>query len=122
MPRNYNQANCFGYALRKNKWLHVWCFLDVLNGEVGEEKIIYELQNRYGLKPVKKEDMVLGKEYVAFRWSDEDYHFARRSKSGQWSHKQGSWTPEAMSTKEVFDEVWVNGYIHYTSDIFLFEA
>lgn len=131
--RKWNRrANCMGYALNRKKWMLPSGWEDFADGWASEDGVIDSLINQFDLKPVRQHDMVLGKEYVAFRYEirdDEsgdvvidDFHFMKRHKTGHWTHKRGSLPVEGISQKVVFSDVWVNGTYEYNSDIYLFEV
>lgn len=111
------RSNCFGYAVNTKKWLlpkakRKWSFTPL------------ELEEEYGLKPVSKSEMVLGKEYVAYRYCSGDFHFMKRDTKGHWRHKMGSLDPVAISQKEVFANAWDFrdlGGRKYNSKLYLFE-
>ena len=116
----YRKANCMGYALGKNKWLHPEKFFRGNYNNVPEL-----LARKYSLKPVEKKDMVLGKEYIAFRWGNQkenDFHFMKRGKKGHWRHKLGSLPIEVISQKKVFSAAWVTRWHSYDSKIYLYEV
>jgi hypothetical protein len=131
--RKWNRrANCMGYALNRKKWMLPSGWDEFADGWTSEDGVIDSLINQFNLKPVRQNDMVLGKEYVAFRYEikdDEDgdtiiddFHFMKRHKTGHWTHKRGSLEVEGISQKVVFGDVWVNGTYEYNSDIYLFEV
>lgn len=113
----WDSANCMGYALGINKWLRV--------GYFGTDSSPYEMAkwliDTYGLKPVKRSEMVLGKVYIVFRLGYDDFHFARRSADGHWRHKPGWCHVRPISEKEVFGPAWTKNTCSYTSRPFLFE-
>lgn len=113
MVMKWSNANCYGYAVNSNEWLR---FVD----RNWSSLFIDHLYER-GYKLTKRSEMTLGKEYIAFRYGSDDFHFMKRSPSGHWSHKRGSLRPETLSEKQVFSDVWVNGGVHYNSSIYLFE-
>lgn len=119
MPKNYRKANCMAYALDINRWLHPrgW--------DYDYEVMPQFLAKDYNLKLVEKKDMVLGKEYIAFRWGkerDNDFHFMKRGKQGHWRHKVGSTPVKVISQKEVFSPAWVTNWHSYDSKIYLYEV
>lgn len=132
----YRHANCMGYALRENHWLilDAWRdFVDEVEGEYGpndedsyptrfgvECQITTEME-KFGLKPVKREDMRPGVEYVAVKFSLEDFHFMRRNKHGHWRHKPGGTEVRGIKEKDVFKSKWGGGIL-YNSRTLLFEA
>lgn len=113
----WSRANCMGYALGRNEWMRIpmWeCERPIT--------IALYLAETYNLKLVSKSDMVLGKEYIVFRKSSQDFHFAKRSADGHWRHKPGHNTVRPMSEKEVFSGYWQNGMLYYNSTPFIFEV
>lgn len=110
---DYN-SNCFGYAVNIADWLLPADGKDL-------QKVVYELQSDYGLKLVNKSDMVLGKEYVAYRYGAIDFHFMKRDAKGHWRHKMGCHHAEPISQKEVFKSYWFFGEAFYNSKLYLFE-
>jgi len=119
----YNKANCMAYALDINRWLQPrgWSSYDSEPYDDMPELLTQD----YHLKPVSKKDMVLGKEYIAFRWGRErnnDFHFMKRGKKGHWRHKMGSTAVKVISQKEVFSPAWVTAWHSYDSEIHLFEV
>lgn len=116
----WNKANCMGYALGINEWLTVEPFEADYNCH-NAYKMAKWLARNYNLKPVKRSEMELGKEYIVFRVGKEDWHFVHRSADGHWRHKPG-WKPvRAISEKEVFSSAWVNSTLIYNSRPFIFE-
>jgi hypothetical protein len=130
--RKYNKrANCMGYALNRKQWMLPMGWDDFADGWNDESEIIDGLINQFNLIPVRRHEMVRGREYVAFRYEildDEedckvdDFHFMKRHKTGHWTHKPGSLPVEGVSEKVVFSDVWVNSRYLYNSDIYLFEV
>jgi hypothetical protein len=113
---NYRKANCMGYALGVNDWLYFY--------DITYKDAVKVLSKHYNLEPVEKKDMVLGKEYIAYRWgkeSNSDFHFMKRGKKGHWRHKIGSLPIEAISQKKVFSPAWVTQWHSYDSKIYLYE-
>lgn len=108
--------NCYSYAA---KYPHDWLQVDAW---YSRENIIEELLERNpNWRPVTKSDLVLGKEYVAFRYGQDDFHFMRRTKTGHWRHKCGSGMVKSVSQKEVFDREWIYAAT-YNSKLYLFEV
>lgn len=110
--------NCFGYALRRKEWLQV----RQSGVTYAEWPTAEHVHREFNLKPVVRSEMTLGKEYIAYRYYSGDFHFCRRDKKGHWRHKQGAYTAQAISQKDVFARTWPrsDGY-HYNSKIYLFE-
>ena len=114
LDKNYISGyNCMGYALGFKKWLLVYN---------SYEETAKMLEEHYPLKPVKRKDMKLGRKYIAYRYGRQDFHFVKRDRNGNWSHKRGSHKPEAISKKEVFSNKWINGNIVYNSKLYLYEV
>lgn len=129
MGRFGSHNNCMSYALNRKVWAipKGW---RIFNDEPSRENLHYLIKNFetvYGLKPVSREEMVLGKEYIAFRYEQDgydiidDFHFAVRHKSGHWTHKMGSKPVEGVSEKIIFADEWAFGHHYYNSKIYLFE-
>lgn len=114
MP-TWRNANCYGYATRQNAWV---CFDSDYKYSVEE---LLELFPTW--RSVKKTEMKLGHNYVAYRYGHEDFHFMHRDKQGHWTHKPGSCPVEAISTEKVFADSWVSGEgTLYNSKLYLFEV
>lgn len=109
----WSRANCFGYAVGQNRWL---TFGTRAYGDVCIQVIL-----DYGYRQVKRKDMVLGKEYIVFKYGGSDFHFAKRSPSGQWSHKPGGQIVRPVSEKNIFEDKWLTYSQDYTSTIHIFE-
>lgn len=108
--------NCFGYAVDIKEWLLP------SNDDSGYwQDMVHELQSDYGLKLVEKSEMVLGKEYVAYRYGSRDFHFMKRDAKGHWRHKMGGRYAQPISQKEVFKKSWYFGGAFYNSKLYLFE-
>lgn len=106
--------NCYGYATKTPQWLLIES--DYSHG-VDE---LLERNPRWKL--VGFNDMVLGKEYVAYRYGAYDFHFMRRNKLGYWRHKMGGSAVKAISTKDVFARTWESDSTTYDSKLYLFEV
>lgn len=113
----WSNANCMGYALGINRWLLVedWRYRNI-------EDMTQELVEHYNLKVVKRSEMVLGKTYIAFRVSREDFHFMKRGKDGHWRHKPGWNYVRSIREKDVFANQWRSGMLYYNSRVVLFEV
>lgn len=116
MPKWTRDSNCYGYATNTPKWL----LLDDRNYR--EKAVNTLLCANPTWKLVSRKDMVLGKEYVAFRYCSTDYHFMKRNKDGFWRHKMGAQPVQAVSTKFVFGKSWDVGHRTYNSKLYLFET
>jgi hypothetical protein len=120
MRDKYFDANCMGYALKKNKWIKP--YTEDEDFEWYEEEWIdkvFWMIKKFKWLPIDKDDMKLGKKYIAFRWSDSDFHFMVRLETGHWRHKPGWNKVESISTKKVFANAWPGGY---DSNLYLFEV
>jgi hypothetical protein len=121
--------NCMAYALGRKNWMLPlgWRALKNKPIERIEEHMATMLGKTFNLKMVSREDMVLGKEYIAFRiaydgYEDaDDFHFMKRHVSGHWTHKMGSQPVKGISEKVVFSDMWKFGTI-YNGRIYLFEV
>lgn len=111
------KANCYGYATNTPAWL----LFDADNswGKEGVEELMFYYPH---WKLVERKDMVLGKEYVAYRFGKGDFHFMFRNKKGYWRHKMGANPVMAISTKIVFGTAWYFGGAFYNSKLYLFEV
>lgn len=108
-------TNCYSYAVDDNS---DWLLAEDSDYLSWIEWFIEE----YNLKPVSRKDVVLGKEYIAFRYCGHDFHFMRRNKQGYWRHKMGGTPVKAISTKKVFAESWYHPDGDYNSKLYLFEV
>jgi hypothetical protein len=131
MARYNMRNNCMAYALGRATWMlpRYWEAFAATDEPSIEWKMIKRMEKDFNLKPVTKEEMVLGKEYIAFRiaWYPngdvDDFHFIKRHKTGHWTHKQGGHPVKGISQKIVFSDVWrAFGNINYTGTIYLFEV
>lgn len=115
MAKWTNKNNCYSYAVDyPNKWLLI------NDGDYrGGVKTLSKVNN---FRLVSKQDLELGKEYVAYRYSSSDFHFMKRGKDGHWRHKMGGSPVEAISTKVVFGKVWDLGCHVYNSKLYLYEV
>lgn len=104
--------NCMGYALGRKEWLVVRPYSD------GPR----QLEQRYNLKLVSKQDMKLGKKYIGYKYGASDFHFVRRDEKGHWTHKMGTYKIEPISRKKVFADEWVEDWATYNSKLYLFEV
>ena len=107
-------ANCYGYATNKKEWLLIE---DDYSQGVNELLMLNP-----NWKLVSRSEVVLGKEYVAYRYCAEDFHFMKRNKQGYWRHKMGGGEVQAISTKKVFAEHWSSPCHYYNSKLYLFEV
>ena len=118
---NYRKANCYGYAFGKNKWFLMRSSISCISRKK-YQKLADEFESRCGLKRVHRKDMVLGKEYIAFRIGPNDFHFMKRGKNGHWRHKQGGCQITSISQKKVFAPQWFSESLIYDSKIYLYEV
>jgi len=132
----YRSANCMGYALQKDDWmlLDAWRrfigdvddvepFSDddrLIPREETEADAIAEMEG-FGLKSVERHEMRPGIEYVALKFSLDDFHFMRRNTHGHWRHKPGFGKVRGIKEKDVFKSKW-KGTIVYNSRTLLFEV
>jgi hypothetical protein len=121
MTAKYWDANCMGYALKRNRWVLPYARNEIFQWtKENWEDRIYEMVYNFGWRLVDKNQMVDGKTYVAFRWGKTDFHFMVRMPSGHWRHKQGMSDAKAVSRKEVFADTW--SYGKYNSQLYIFEV
>ena len=120
--------NCFGYAVGRKKWLimrswraFVRDYNDFVDYFTAKDNAVKELYQRYGLKHVDPRSMELGKEYVAYKFGLDDFHFALRNKQGYWRHKSGDTQAKPISEEHVFAEEWYFYGNQYDSETILFE-
>lgn len=111
MSKWNRKNNCFSYAFNKPNF---WLLMENYDGAWDL------LEQNPNLKMVSRKDMVLGKEYIAYRFGKHDFHFMKRGKKGHWRHKMGSSDVESISAREVFAESWCCG--KYNSKLYLFEV
>jgi hypothetical protein len=115
MVKPWDNANCYGYAVDINRW---FVFDDAYEYAVDEL-----LEKNPSWKLVSRQETILGKSYVAFRFGYHDFHFMFRDHRGHWTHKQGGQIVRPISQKEVFASKWLNpGGALYTSKVYLFEV
>jgi hypothetical protein len=111
------QANCLGYALGVKRWVRVVDFDKVPN-----KILANRFRKAFDLKPIHKNDMALGKEYLAMRFAGkDDYHFIWRGKKGHWRHKMAGTRVESISQREVFYVSWGEWLTKYRGTIYLYE-
>ena len=138
MKRKHRSRNCMGYALNRQAWMLPKGYDDFAEGTLDEDQLIWDLEQQFKMKRVTRDQMVRGKEYVAFRyeadveeqdeWDDiiikqaGDFHFMKRHKTGHWTHKLGGTGIYGIGERKVFSPLWKNGPYTYNSDIILFEV
>lgn len=111
--------NCMSWAIQDpSDW-----FLLPSYRRVPFYKSALKFAEMYNVKPIEKKDMVLGKEYIALRITDDDFHFMRRNATGHWTHKQGPQPVKTISQKRVFAKSWPRAWGNdYVGPIYLFEV
>lgn len=132
--------NCMAYALGRKHWMLPKAWDEFAQGYMDEDTMIGYLIEQFNLTPVTRDQMVRGKEYVAFRYEAEvevedpdyegeityqpagDFHFMKRHKTGHWTHKRGSLEIQGIPERVVFSDVWQNGCYNYDSHLYLFEV
>lgn len=139
--KDYSNANCMGFALRHNSWLvpgnwlHYEDYIQEVSYKEQREELTFhefleerldlvtkELVSAFNIRVVSREDMEIGKNYIAYREAEADFHFMYRLSSGKWMHKMGSCIVKSISEDEVFSNEWYNGWYSYDSKIILFEV
>lgn len=127
---NGHYNNCMAYALNRKTWMlpRGWHQFTESQDYEAEWNMIENLQSMFNLKLIERKDMVLGKEYIAFRYEQDhfngeigDFHFIKRHKTGHWTHKAGRSPVKGISEKVVFADAW-RLYNNYNSDLYLFEV
>jgi hypothetical protein len=107
--------NCYSYAVGYScKWL--------LIKSSHPDSVDELLERNPNFRLVQRQDLVLGKEYIAYRYGCRDWHFAKRGKDGHWRHKMGGTKVKPVSTKEIFAKEWRMGPNIYNSKLYLFEV
>lgn len=127
-----------GYALGRQAWMLPKDYDLFAEGMIDEDTMIGHLIDQFKMKRVSRDEMVRGKEYVAFRYEEDveeedewndmvvkqagDFHFMKRHKTGHWTHKLGGTGIYGIGERKVFSPLWKNGPYTYDSEIFLFEV
>ena len=98
------EYNCGGYALGCYSW---YCPFDyqVTDFEKNVNQILKDFPN---VRRIENSQDLLPDEYmIAFRLSQDDFHFMKRAKNGTWREKRGSRSEIRIVPKTVvFGEVW----------------
>ena len=107
------EYNCGGYALGCYSWYCPFTH-QVRDFEKNVNQILKDFPN---VRLINNTQDLMPNEYmIAFRLSQDDFHFMKRSKNGVWREKRGSQPEIRIVPKSVvFGEVWSpdrydNGY------------
>lgn len=110
--------NCGGYALNTFNWYlprssdFFWSYSSNLD-EVTDYMVNCMLQDFNGrLRVIENENETKNNETcIAFRVGGSDFHYAKKSKNGQWRHKMGDSSHiDYMTKKELYSiEGWYYG-------------
>lgn len=129
--------NCMGFALNTFCWETIYNYQETYDDDydnpieerniacrdcVREILSLSYLPCYPTIREVNSEvDLQDGEYLIAFRTSEDDFHFMRRMSDGRWFEKCGN-TIIRECTGKVFDDEWIsiNGDISYDSDIHLF--
>ena len=110
---NREEYNCGGYALGCYSWYCPFTH-QVRDFEKNVNQILKDFPN---VRLINNTQDLMPNEYmIAFRLSQDDFHFMKRSKNGVWREKRGSQFKIRVVPKSVvFGEVWSpdrydNGY------------
>ena len=110
---NREEYNCGGYALGCYSWYCPFAH-QVRDFEKNVNQILKDFPN---VRLINNTQDLMPNEYmIAFRLSQDDFHFMKRSKNGVWREKRGSQFEIRVVPKSiVFGEVWSphrydNGY------------
>lgn len=113
--------NCGGYALSTFNW---WGFKCLRFHSLNLNNMVDELLEEFRglLRVISSPKECKNNEYViAFRMSENDFHFLKLSKNGRWYHKRGAFPKiEVFPKKDLFNEIWENGPYYYDSEIVFF--
>ena len=127
--KHRRKINCMGYALNRSRWMEPRDYEGFAEGLIDEYEIILGLEKQFRMKQVSRDQMVRGKEYVAFRYErfgdadcPGDFHFMKRHKTGHWTHKLGGTGIYGIGERKVFSPLWKNGPYTYDSEMILFEV
>ena len=130
MKRKHRRnTNCMGYVMNRQAWMLPQGYDDFAEGLIDEDQIVFDLEKQFRMKQVSRDQMVRGKEYVAFRYerfgdanAPGDFHFMKRHKTGHWTHKIGGTGIYGIGERKVFSPLWKNGPYTYDSEMILFEV
>lgn len=129
--------NCMGFALNTFQWETICNYQETYNDDyddpIEERNIVCQdcvseilsLSDQLWFPQIREveteSDLQNGEYLVAFRTSEDDFHFMRRMSDGRWFEKCGN-TILRECTDKVFDDDWksISGDITYDSDIHLF--
>ena len=101
---NRGQYNCGGYALGCYSWYCPFAH-QVIDFEKNVNQILKDFPNTRLIDNIQ--DLMPNEYMVAFRLSQDDFHFMKRSKNGVWREKRGSQPEIRIVPKSVvFGEVW----------------
>lgn len=94
-------VNCGEYTLEQTLQIAIDFMLKDFNGSLRLIDSVEELKdNEYA---------------IAFKIGNHDFHYAKRSKSGNWFHKMGGNSKIfRMSKEKIFSDSWINGYVSKT--------
>ena len=107
------EYNCGGYALGCYSWYCPFSH-QVRDFEKNVNQILKDFPNVRLIDNIQ--DLMPNEYMIAFRLSQDDFHFMKRSKNGVWREKRGSQSEIRIVPKSVvFGEVWSphrydNGY------------
>lgn len=118
--------NCGGFALGTFDWFVPYddededdCFGSWMLSL--RQMVVFMLRKFSDLRRIKNINQLKENEYaIAFRRSEDDFHYIRRFSDGTWAHKCGVSDIKEMPEKEVFSEVWETRQINYDGRIVLF--
>lgn len=116
---NKNIYNCGGYALETFSWYVPRDSHGRVNNAMHDDSIQTMLKDFPTLRIINTIDDLQPNEYaIAYKTSENDFHFIKRSNNGHWFHKMGDCDIiETMPVNTVFNEKW-NG--RYDSELTLF--
>lgn len=113
MNTDREEYNCGGYALGCYSWYCPFTH-QVRDFKKNVNQILKDFHNTRLIDNIQ--DLMPNEYMVAFRLSQDDFHFMKRSKNGVWREKRGSQLEIHIVPKSVvFGEVWSphrydNGY------------
>jgi len=129
MAKYTNRNNCMAYAVGRSNWMipKYWRTYEETSDYDDFWRMVETMARQFNFKLTSRNQMELGKEYVAFRVEEYedgsigDFHFMKRHKTGHWTHKMGGRSVEGISEKYVFSDVWSTSWHDYNGDLILFE-
>lgn len=110
LKRDYN---CAGYALETYSWYCPFDESTIIEGDIEDlEKLaIHVLTRDFNLIPISQHN-IRNKNYdlnqyniIAFRFSNDDFHFQKLGKNMKWYEKRGG---TSIINSHSYDEVWEN--------------